>query len=146
MSVVYEKIKEYRKKHHGGIAWRLKKHSQVVEMHINPNELVLYAFPGQKNDHFLHFFSTCVVALTNERILIGQKNLIFGYKLISITPDLFNDLSVSQGLIWGRVVIDTVKEEVILTNLDKHALPDIETNITQKMMEKKKLYPPRPME
>ena len=31
----------------------------------------------------------------------------------SITPDLFNDLSVYEGLIWGKVDIDTVKEEVL---------------------------------
>lgn len=84
---------------------------------------MLYAFPGQQNDNFWDVFSTCVICLTNHRILIGQKHLLFGYSLTSITPDLFNDMEVYQGLIWGKVVIDTMKEVVILTNLDKHALP-----------------------
>ena len=140
MGVIYSKVKAFTRKYPGGISWRLKKHCEVAEQHINDDELVIFAFPGQKNDHFLHFFSTCVVVLTNHRILIGQKNLIFGYNLISITPDLFNDLSVRQGLIWGKAVIDTVKEEVVLTNLDKHCLPEIETNITQNMMDQKKCY------
>lgn|SRR5574344_2085107 len=140
MSPVYNELLKFQNKYHGGIAWRLKKHCAVVDLHLNPDEIVIFAFPGQKNDNFWNFFSTCVVCLTNHRILIGQKNLIYGYSLTSITPDLFNDMEVYQGLIWGKVVIDTIKEEVILTNLDKHSLPDIETNITQLMMREKQKY------
>lgn len=140
MNTVYDKVMEYKKKYHGGVAWRLMRHSNVVERHLNPDEIVTYAFPGQKNDNFWDFYSTCVVCLTNHRILIGQKNLFFGYSLTSITPDLFNDMEVYQGIIWGKVVIDTIKETVILTNLDKNALADIETNITQFMMGEKEKY------
>lgn len=140
MNPVYDKVLQYVHKYHGGVAWRLKTHSHVVELHLNPGEEVIYAFPGQKNDNFWAMFSTCVVCLTNHRILIGQKHLIFGYSLTSITPDLFNDMEVYQGLIWGKVTIDTIKEVVILTNLDKHSLPDIETNITQFMMKEKEKY------
>lgn len=140
MGVVYKKVRDYLSKNHGGIAWRIRKHCDVIERHINPSEMVLFAFPGQKNDSFSHFFSTCVVCLTNQRILIGQKRLLFGYVLTSITPDLFNDLEVYEGLIWGKVVIDTVKEEVFLTNLSKSGLPAIETNITSTMMKAKKEY------
>ena len=85
-------------------------------------------------------FSTCVVALTNKRILIGQKRVVFGYFLSSITPDLFNDLEVYQGLIWGKITIDTIKEVVAISNLSKKSLPEIETNITEYMMEEKKKY------
>jgi len=60
--------------------------------------------------------------------------------LSSVTPDMYNDLQVFQGLIWGKIVIDTVKEQIILTNLPKHSLDDIETNISEYMMEQKKLY------
>jgi hypothetical protein len=109
-------------------------------MHLNPDEEVLFAFPGQKNDNFWNIFETCVVCLTNHRILIGQKNLIFGYSLTSITPDLFNDMEVYQGLFFGKVVIDTIKEVVVLTDLDKHSLPAIETNVTQLMMQEKMKY------
>jgi hypothetical protein len=140
MGAVYNQIVNYQNKFHGGIAWRLAKHASVIELHLNPDEMVIYAFPGQRNDSFWNVFSTCIVCLTNKRLLIGQKNLIFGYSLTSITPDLFNDMEVYQGLIWGRVVIDTVKEVVILTNLDKHALPEIETNITQFMIKEKQKY------
>ena len=89
MGVVYKKIEDYLSKYHKGITWmRLKKHSAVVEQHLNPDEIVLYDFPGQKNDNVLDIFSTCVVCLTNKRILIGQKRVVFGYYCYSITPDL----------------------------------------------------------
>ena len=140
MGVVYEKVKSFKKKYPGCVAWRLRKNADVVELHLNPDEIALFAFPGQKNDSFWDFFSTAVVCLTNHRILIGRKHVLFGYTLISITPDLFNDLNVYQGLIWGKVVIDTIKEVVTLTNLDKHCLPEIETNISQFMMREKQKY------
>ena len=140
MGATYNELMKYKKKYHHGIAWRLAKHCEVIDLHLNSDEKVLYAFPGQKNDSFTHIFSTCVVCLTNKRIVIGQKFLLWGYKLTSITPDLFNDLEVRQELIWGRVVIDTVKEVVTITNLDKSALPEIETSISSFMMEEKQRY------
>ena len=51
---------------------------------------------------------------------------------------MYNDLTVYRGLIWGRIVLDTVKELVTITNIDVHALDDIETNITDIMLMHKK--------
>ena len=45
-----------------------------------------------------------------------------------------------MGIIWGKITIDTVKEEVIITNLSKKSLPEIETSISEFMMEEKKKY------
>ena len=140
MGVVLKKVKEFKKRYPGCVAWRLAKNSSVAEMHLNDDEIVLFAFPGQKNDSFWDFFTTAVVCLTNHRILIGRKHVLYGYSVTSITPDLFNDLSVYQGLIWGKIVIDTIKEVVTITNLDKHCLPEIETNITKFMMNEKQKY------
>ena len=140
MGVVYRQIQDYLKKYRGGIVWRVQKHCEVVEKHLNPDEMVIYAFPGQKNDSFTSIFQSCVVCLTNKRILIGQKGILWGYHLNSITPDLFNDLEVHQELIWGRVIIDTLKEVVTVTNISKKALPEIETEISTNMMKEKKKY------
>ena len=137
---VYQKVLEYNRKYRGCIAWRIKKHSEVINMHLNPNEHVWFALAAQKNYSFTDIFSTCVVALTNKRLLIGQKGLLFGYYLTSITPDLYNDIKVHQGLFWGRVIIDTVKEKVVISNIDKHGLDEIETSITEYMIEEKKKY------
>lgn len=140
MGQVYDKALEFKKKYRGGIVWNLKKHCEVVEKHINPGEKVMFAFAGQKNDKFYEIFQTCVVVLTNKRILIGQKRVCWGYFLSSITPDLYNDLLIYQGLLWGQIKIDTVKEEVTISNLPKSGLDAIETNISEMMMEEKQKY------
>lgn len=141
MESVYKQVLEFKRRYPLTITHnRLKKHAKIIEMHLNPGEVVNYAFVAQKNAKMLDFFETCIVAITNERILIGQKRVLFGYFLSSITPDLYNDMQVRSSIIWGTVTIDTVKEVVELSNIDKKALPEIETNVTWFMMSAKKEY------
>lgn len=141
MESVYEQVMKFKKKHPGTVTWhRLRKHADIIEKHLNPGETVLYAFAAQKNAKSVDFFETCIVALTNERLLIAQKRVLFGYFLNSITPDLYNDLQVSSNIIWGTVTIDTVKEVIQLSNISKSALPEIETKVTSFMMDAKKNY------
>lgn len=140
MSDVYTKLKEFKIKYPWTVAWRLKSHAQIAEKHLNPGEKVLYAFVGQKNDSHLEFFRTFAVVLTNKRILLAQKRLLFGYIFLAITPDMFNDLTVNSGVLWGAINIDTIKETVVITNVQKGALPEIETAITEYMMKEKKKY------
>ncbi len=137
---VYAKAKQFKRKYPTSIAWRIRAHSKIVEMFLNDDEIIQYVFVGQKTDYLYDFFSTSVIALTNKRILIGKKRLFFGYFYTAITPDMFNDLKVSMGLIWGKVIIDTIKEVVILSKIDRHALDEIETSVTEYMMEEKKKY------
>lgn len=135
-----EKAVAYKRKYPKTIAWRIKSHAKVVEKHLNPGEEILYIFAGQKNDRFYDIWTSCVVALTNKRIMIAQKRVLFGYFFTSITPDLYNDLKVMTGIIWGKICIDTVKEKVVFSNIDKKSLNEIETNITEYMMKKKREY------
>lgn len=136
----YELVLEFKKKYNMSVAWRLKKNAKVIDKYVNPDEKILYIFTAQKNDNMFDIFSTAVVALTDKRILIGRKRVVFGYFVDSITPEMFNDLKVLSGVIWGKIYIDTVNELIKLSNIDKKALPDIETEITTYMMsEKKKL-------
>lgn len=139
-NVVYLKVKEFRRRYPMTIAWRIKAHSRIVEMHINPGEVVKYAFAAQKNDSMIDIISTYVIVLTNKRILLGQKRLLFGYFYTAITPDMFNDLEINMGLIWGKVSIDTIKEVVKLSKIQQEALPEIETFVTEYMMKEKKKY------
>lgn len=139
-SLVYQKAKEFKQKFPMTISWRLKAHSKVIESHLNPGETVNYAFAAQKNANPFDIITTYVVVLTNKRILLGQKRLLFGYFFKAITPDMFNDITVSMGLIWGRVTIDTVNEQVYLSNIQREALDDIETAVTEYMMREKKKY------
>ena len=71
--------------------------------------------------------------------MIATKRLVFGYFFVSITPELYNDITIKKGLIWGSVIIDTVKEKVYLSDIDPNALPEIENKITDIMRETKKV-------
>ncbi len=144
MGKVYDQVMMFKSKYPGTITWfRLRSHSKVIERHLNSDEEPIYSFAGQLNNNNLDIIDTAVICVTNKRILIGQKNLIFGYSLNSITPDLYNDMQVYGGALFGMVTIDTVKETINVSNLDKKALPEIETAISSFMMEEKKKYPLR---
>lgn len=141
MGKVYDQVCLFKAKYPGTITWwRLKKHSKVIEEHLNPDEEPLFSFAGQKSADVFDVFSTAVLCVTNRRILIGQDHILTGYTLNSITPDMFNDMQIYSGIIWGKVTIDTIKEMVIFTNLDKKSLSDIETAVSTNMMEEKKKY------
>lgn len=142
MGIVYNRARKFKNKYPMTVAWRLRQNSSVIEKHLNPGEEVGYVCCAQKNDNPFNFVSTAVVAVTNQRILIGRKRVVFGYFLDSITPDLFNDLKVQSNIVWGKIYIDTVKEFVVLSNISKAALSEIETKITSFMMEEKKKYSP----
>lgn len=140
MGLVYNKLKEFKSKYPSTVAWRMKQHAKVVEKYLNPGEEVRYAFPSQKGPASIDMFFTVIVVLTNKRILLAHKNLLFGYTYLAITPDMFNDLTVSSGIIWSKIFIDTVKETVILSNISKNATDDIETEISEYMLEEKRKY------
>ena len=140
MSKSFEMVKRFKSKYPLTIAFRLKKHCDVIDMHLNPGEEILYAFTAQKNESSLQIFNSNVIVLTNKRLMIATKRVIWGYFFVSITPDMFNDITITKRLIWGEVTIDTIKETVQLTNIDPNALPEIETIISDYMMEEKKKY------
>lgn len=140
MNKSYNLVKEFMKKYPLTIAWRIKKHCDILEKHLNSGEKILYAFAGQKNESSAELFNTYVVALTNKRIIVATKRVLFGYFFKSITPDLYNDLTIHKGIIWGRVSIDTVNELITITNIDARALDDVETNISEIMLEHKKSF------
>ncbi len=135
---VYEKVIDFKKRYPMTISWRLKAHSKLANELINNDEEVLYAFAAQKDPSAFNIFSTFVFVLTDKRIVLAQKRAIIGYFYYSITPDMFNDLTLRMGLFWGKVIIDTVKETVYLSNLSKGALKEIETVLSKYMIQKKR--------
>lgn len=138
MGTIYQLISNYAKRYPSTIAWRKKAHAKVIEKHLNPEEHVTYAFCCQKGYSSFDIFNTYAVAITNKRIIVAQKRLLFGYLFLSITPDMFNDLSIKTGIIWGKVCIDTAKEMVVLSNVSKASMDEIETNISEYMMREKR--------
>lgn len=135
---IYSKLKQFKKKYPLTISWRLKKHAKIIAQHLNDDEEILYAFAAQKNNNPFDIITTYAVALTNQRIILATKRIIFGFWVIVITPDMMNDINIKMGLVFGKVVIDTIKEEVYLSNIQRAALTEIETNFTRYMVEKKK--------
>lgn len=134
---IYNLVCKFMRKYPRTIASRLMKHAKVASSILDKDEQIVYAFCGQKNDTYGMIFDTCVVVGTNKRLIIGQKRLLWGYQIINVTPDMFNDLKIYSGLYWGTVEIDTVKEVIYISNLDKRALDEIETNINNIMVNKK---------
>lgn len=138
MKSVYKLASEFKKKYPMTICFRLKKHCKVIEEHLNPGEEVIYAFPAQKNSSHFEIFYTNVVVLTNKRILIATKRVLWGYFLVTLTPDMYNDLTIRKGLLFGSVTLDTIDEDVVLSNIDPKALPELETVISEYIMNLKK--------
>ena len=135
-----EYVNEFKRKYPLTIAFRLGKHCKIIEKHLNPDERILYAFAAQKNSNPWEIFFTNVIALTNKRIMIATKRVLWGYFFVAVTPDMFNDFTIKKGMIFGSVIIDTVKERIFLSNIDPNALDEIETIISEYMMEEKKKY------
>jgi len=138
MKSSYEMIREFKKKYPFTLAWRCRSHCDIIDRHLNYGEKILYMFSGQKNDRSIDIFNTYVLAFTNKRIMVATKRVLFGYFFKSITPDMYNDLTIHKGLLFGSVTIDTIKEVITITNIDPNALSEIETNITEIMLKQKK--------
>lgn len=137
---IYKRVKEFKRKYPKTIAFRLKAHAKVASQFIGEDEEVKYVFAAQKNFKSYEIINTNIVVLTNKRLVVATKRLIFGYFVKMITPDMFNDLTIKEGIIWGKVIIDSVKEKVVLSNIDPKALSEIDDNITMTMIEEKKEY------
>lgn len=134
---VYENCKKFLKKYPGTIAWRVKKHSSVIQNHLNDDEVVLYTFLGQKNTMLIQPFFTTVIVFTNKRMLLGRKKYLGRYEYTSITPDMLNDFEIKTGFIFGSVEIDTVKEHFVIGGLNKKSLPAIEDALSKYLVNEK---------
>lgn len=135
--ILKSQLASFKSKYPLTIGWRLKNHSRVLLEHLHDDEVIRYAFYAQKNKSSLDVTSSGIVAVTNKRLVIARDRVVFGYFFDSITADMFNDLKLRSGIIWGKVIIDTVSELVILSNISKSALPEIEEEITSAMLELK---------
>ena len=137
---IYLMAKEFKRKYPKTLAFRLKAHAKVASKFIGEDEEVKYVFVAQKNFKSYEIFNTNIVVLTDKRLIVATKRLVFGYFYRVITPDMFNDLTIKTNIIWGKVISDTIKEKVVLSNIDPNALPEIEENVSSVMMEEKQKY------
>ena len=73
----YKKACEFRKKYPLTIGWRIKQHCKIIDRYVDGDEKVEYVFYGQKNEGSFDFANTYVIALTNKRIVLGTKRVLF---------------------------------------------------------------------
>ena len=135
--ILRSQLASFKSKYPLTIGWRLKRHSKILLEHLHDDEVIRYAFYAQKNKSSLDVTSSGIIAVTNKRLVIARDRVVIGYFFDSITADMFNDLKVRSGIIWGKIIIDTVSELVILSNISKSALPEIEEEVTSAMLELK---------
>ena len=135
--ILKSQLASFKSKYPLTIGWRLKNHSRVLLEHLHDDEVIRYAFYAQKNNSSLDVTSTGIIAVTNKRLVIARDRVVIGYFFDSITADMFNDLKVRSGIIWGKIIIDTINELVILSNISKSALQEIEEEVTSAMLELK---------
>lgn len=139
-SRIYDKAREFKNKYSRTVAFRLKAHAKVAERFLGSDEEIKYVFVAQKNFRSYEIINTNIIVLTDKRLVVATKRLVFGYFFKMITPEMFNDLTLKDGIIWGKVIIDTVKERIVLSNIDPNALSEIDDHITMYMLEEKKKY------
>ena len=134
---VYAVVTDFLRKYPLTITWRIRQHSKIVAKHLNEEEEIYYIFAAQRNPNSLNILSTAIIAFTSKRIMIAQKRVLWGYNLVSITPDMFNDFEVYKGLLFGKLDIDTIKEQIKLSDIDPKGLVEIESELSDYLVKVK---------
>lgn len=76
---IYLGAKEFKKKYPKTIAFRLKAHAKVASKFVDNGEKVKYVFVAQKNFKSYEICNTNIVVLTDKRLVVATKRLLFGY-------------------------------------------------------------------
>ena len=86
------------------------KHFQIIEKMLRPDEDVRAVFIGLHNYvSATKHDNNYAYAITNKRILMGQKRLIGEVSQI-VNLNNVNDITYSTSMIMGLICIDTIKE------------------------------------
>ena len=85
---IYRRVKEFKRKYPMTIAFRLRAHAKIVSKFIGSDEEIRYVFVAQKNYQSYEIINTNIIVLTDKRLVVATKRLVFGYFLKVITPDL----------------------------------------------------------
>lgn len=125
---IYDLVRRFKTKYPTTIAWRLSAHAALAEKALDADEEVRYVFCGQKNCMHRDIMSTNVIVFTNKRIILCHKRIFPGYFITSVNIDNVNDIKTKAGILWGMVIIDSIKEKIILSNIAVDALDNILDN------------------
>lgn len=106
---MYEFCKYYEMGFNASKGWALK-HFSMIERELRQTETVLSVFMGIYNyvSPTKHG-NNAAYAITTERIIIAQKNLI-GEEISSIELTRVNDIKLKTGMMGGTVTFDAMTE------------------------------------
>ena len=122
---IYLGAKEFKKKYPKTIAFRLKAHAKVASKFVDNGEKVKYVFVAQKNFKSYEICNTNIVVLTDKRLVVATKRLLFGYFYRVITPDMFKDVYKRQ------VLLSKIRSLKIPVTIQNELLNDKYQNIYQ---------------
>lgn len=109
--------------------WGLK-HFGILEKNLMQDETVLMTFIGIHNyKSATKHDSNFAYAITNKRILFGQKTLS-GEKFKAVAHEKINDITFETGIVFGVLTIDTPQEKFKVA-LDKASATSINNSIHQ---------------
>ncbi|MFJ6413784.1 PH domain-containing protein [Terribacillus saccharophilus] len=107
--------------------WALK-HFKVLEDNLLPDEIVVMTFIGVHNYGHSDYFGHCAYAVSNKRIMIGQKKTGFGQGFITVSHNKINDITFETGAVNGVITIDTPQER-IRVGIDKVSATSVNNRI-----------------
>lgn len=99
---------------------------------INDDEVIVYGCSGMDDGN------TVLCILTNKRILMLDKGLLYGIKSTEIPLDMVNGVSYSKGLVLGKISITNGATITKLENVNKNDAP-IMANAIKEQAEQYKL-------
>jgi hypothetical protein len=107
MGIVYEKILRFKNKYPSTFALRLKKHAEVAEKSLMKGEKVYEAYCACNEN-----FRSYAIVITDKRIILAHKNLMFGYHVESISKDKIYKIDNEQGFKWSEISLNSLTETI----------------------------------
>ena len=61
----------------------------------------------------MDFVNTNIIVLTDKRLIVATKRIVFGYFFRMITPDMFNDLTIEENLAYLCAIYGVDEKECV---------------------------------
>lgn len=111
-----------------------KKELNYLPEILTPGEQILAFTSGRLNVDGDKSMSTCLITLTDKRIILLDKGMIYGLKQDIINLDKVNSISGSTGLMFGSITITEGAGSRIIENVWKKTVK-IFTNKAQEAID-----------
>lgn len=104
-NIIYEKVMEFKNKFSGVPATRLERHAEVAMKSLAEGENVLHVYCGLDE-----FYRTQIVVVTDRRVIVARKKLLFGSRISSIDRDKVCNIHNRRSLLWNDIFFNTLTE------------------------------------